>query len=732
MAVIGVTFFFTLVVLCSVDSRLAAVLLCVFAVGFVVGVMARDVRKRAVIPAAGLAAMAACVLFLTAQELTYKPALELAGENLTVKARVADLPKEKHGKFYYTLKAEEIGGKRTDAKLWFSSKTPLGAEPCDVVEFTGTVYVRGGNSPDSMSRYRSTSIYLGAYTFGEVTVEPGDRTPYFYLLRLREIIVGTVRSYLPGEEGALVTALLLGDTSGISDGAYKSFVEAGVCHLFSVSGQHMTVWAMSVFYLLQKLRVRRRLAAVVTSAFVVFLSALTGFSPSCMRAAIMILVLLLGHVVSKNADQLNSLGFAMLLICLFDPLGAADIGLVLSFLAALGMILMSEHIRRGLMRLVPPKSARLKSAAGGVFGGVAVSLSAALFMLPVSVMYFEGMSFSAPLTNLLVAQVSSVCMIVGGLITPLAFLGPLSFLSNTAALVSGLSAKYMIWISGKLAGIPFSYVGLYEEYINIWIACTLIIAAFGLILFWQRPRKLLFIASLCLAALMAGTVSFEAVNRNTSKITALSVGNGSAVLVTKHKRAALIGCGGDFFAGGTVCRELDRLRVESLEMLLIPRAAQTESNAVAEVMEKHTAKAVFAAEKSEETALLEARYAVTYADAFSGEVWEGFSVSCADLNGASAVYLDIDGTTALLLFSPGTDIGSLPPLWLNADILYCRAAVPESIEGEKYGLTVISSPSVKGAMLAEEINLLGGVAYATSVRGNVTIRTSGDGMIRVD
>jgi len=389
------------------------------------------------------------------------------------------------------------------------------------------------------------------------------------------------------------------------------------------------------------------------------------------------------------------------------------------------------------MKIVPRESKKLRKIARPIFGGVSVSVAASLFILPVSVVYFEGVSIIAPLTNLLVMLPSNFCMILGGLLTPLARLAPVSFLANAAAFVSGLLAKYMIWVADTLTRVPFSYVGLYENYIRIWLAGALILFALGLLFFRQKPKKLLFAGALCFAVLMAGVVSFEAANLNTTKITVLDVGNGSAVLVTKNKKAALIGCGGDYFAAGMITRELKRLRIESLELLFIPRGAATESGAAADVLSAagtrmKSVKTVLAAEKSAETALLELRCGMTYAGAFSGEIWDGLRLSCTDEEDACAAYLDVGGTTALLLFSPGTDTAKLPPEWLNADILFCRAAVPERLDGEKYGLTVISSPNVKGAVFADEINRLGGRAYSTSAHGNVVIRTVGGSVCRVD
>ena len=73
--------------------------------------------------------------------------------------------------------------------------------------------------------------------------------------------------------------------------------------------------------------------------------AVTCFQASVCRSGVMCLVVLAGDLLSRRADSLNSLGIAVLLLGLENAYAAADIGLLLSFSATLGLILLCRPLR---------------------------------------------------------------------------------------------------------------------------------------------------------------------------------------------------------------------------------------------------------------------------------------------------------------------------------------------------------------------------------------------------
>ena len=67
--------------------------------------------------------------------------------------------------------------------------------------------------------------------------------------------------------------------------------------------------------------------------------------------------------------------------------------------------------------------------------------------------------------------------------------------------------------------------------------------------------------------------------RNLTAITLADVGNGTAIVLTRGRRAAVIGCGGDYDAAAQVAAVLQSQNIDALDLLFLPRAAQTEASA---------------------------------------------------------------------------------------------------------------------------------------------------------
>ena len=69
---------------------------------------------------------------------------------------------------------------------------------------------------------------------------------------------------IPGDEGALSKALLIGDKSDISPNLYNDFRISGVSHLMAVSGLHLSAVSGFILFILKRLRIKDKAAAVIT------------------------------------------------------------------------------------------------------------------------------------------------------------------------------------------------------------------------------------------------------------------------------------------------------------------------------------------------------------------------------------------------------------------------------------------------------------------------------------
>lgn len=149
------------------------------------------------------------------------------------------------------------------------------------------------------------------------------------------------RTGLRPDTAEMLCALLTGCDDFLDENIRAEFTTAGLAHVLALSGTHLAVIAMILGLLLIPMRMveHRRAAGTVLLACLWGYVALTGASPSVVRACLMVSIVAFGRFVSMSGNSLNSLCVAGILILIFNPEALFMPGFQLSF-AAVGAILM--------------------------------------------------------------------------------------------------------------------------------------------------------------------------------------------------------------------------------------------------------------------------------------------------------------------------------------------------------------------------------------------------------
>lgn len=146
-------------------------------------------------------------------------------------------------------------------------------------------------------------------------------------------------STLPEDPRALVPALVVGDTSAISDELSARFQVTGLTHLTAVSGANLTLLLGSLLWAVSRLGLRgwwlRGAAALGVAAFVVLCRA----EPSVLRAAAMGTVGLAALGWGGRRQGLRYLSWAVIALVFVDPWLSRSLGFTLSVCASAGILL---------------------------------------------------------------------------------------------------------------------------------------------------------------------------------------------------------------------------------------------------------------------------------------------------------------------------------------------------------------------------------------------------------
>lgn len=680
-AVIGFSCVFALIMLDIVGMNVWALVACAFGCA-AAALFLKRLHSRAIYAVCGVSIIAACISFSCAENFVYTPTLDFIGNDLSVKATVTEIEFSRDNT-YYILRADEIGGREADCKMRLWLKEPVGAAVGDTVSFVGDVK-KIGQTEESHSYYKSNGIFLNVRADSYISLIEADKHPLGYYADVARNYAGdALRRFVGGDGGDLAVSMLTGDKSRLDITVNNAFKACGLSHTLAVSGLHMNVIVLALYKLVRVLfkkarRVSALLCIPVALCYVVF----SGFSVSAVRACVMITVMLLGVVISRRNDPLNSLGLAALLITLFNPYAVSDWSFMLSFSSTLGIVLFSPVLsafdRKVKLKI---KSKAVSSLIVGVSDALAVSVVATACTMPVMILFVKRISLMFAPANLAVFFAVPVFMVSAVFTVMLSFL-PFDFAAHASAFICRAVGHYLLNVADTLSGALFSSVRVGSFILNVWLAAVLAVSAFAVFLIRGRKRLAIFgsvlvSASLAVTCLVSAFADYGRVN-----VTAVNVLDGACFIVSKGTSAVMVGCSGDEYVVGNVLNELGVLR---LEAVIMPACTKENDNCAEALSKMYVTDNSVAYMGCEFENLPEG---TVKTDKFSYD-FHGIKINYYYDSGYDYCTLTTDAKSALFVFGADTPQSLIKDT--KADYLFTRAQPPVWINMAEYDAVVVSS-----------------------------------------
>ncbi len=517
VAVCGITLLLTLVVAgffgWSINATTGVVfLILAVTVAFCT---AKHGSKRASVAMLLLFCAGAGFLMMSVRQHRIESALNVMGEGqATLTGYVCDLP-EYDGKYRYTVCVEIANGAEIESvKIELVSEGSLHAQLYDRVDGVVCVYPAERVSD-------GVAAYAHPTADGELIFTPSQkRDVRYYICRAREKIIAGLDSMFIGDTLGFVKGVLLGDASDMSEQTYLQFRESGLSHVIVVSGMHMTVVSGAILYGLRLLTgLRRKWCAIIAMLPIAVFMGLVGFTPSVLRAGIAMIVHLTAMIFDEDTDCLRSLGWAVILIAIYDPTVVTGAGFLLSVFAVLGIDIVGTRLIAGCkdmyykrFRREPPRLTET------LIQTASVTVGATLMTLPLCAVFFPRVSVISIVANLLIFFAVDIILVVG-LVMMLALLAGFERLALISGLAVGLSAKYCIAVINWLTDVFATTVPTYEA---LTVIAGLACAAVMILCLFTRKLRAGFIT--CTAIVLAVSVCHTATSRTAVRLTVTESG----------------------------------------------------------------------------------------------------------------------------------------------------------------------------------------------------------------
>ncbi len=143
------------------------------------------------------------------------------------------------------------------------------------------------------------------------------------------------------EDAAMVSAVILGDRSGLSSAQKRLFQEGGLAHILAISSMHISLLGRTLYKLLRRHGRSFLSSVLVSSFFILSYCIMTGNSFSARRAAIVFFIWLGSQLSGRTEDRLTSLSLAALIILIRQPRALWDSSFLISFSCVLSIELLA-------------------------------------------------------------------------------------------------------------------------------------------------------------------------------------------------------------------------------------------------------------------------------------------------------------------------------------------------------------------------------------------------------
>jgi len=468
---------------------------------------------------------------------------EWQGKNIAVTGIVAEMPRlhERGLRFVFDVESVQTEGAHVPHRIQLAtydgdSNAPLKMSAGERWQLTVRLKQPHGTSNPYNFDFEAWALERNIRATGYVYGKGDNRilseqtsSPAYLVQRLRE----KVRTHFQKTLGeapytGVLSALAIGDQSGISQADWQVFTRTGVNHLMSISGLHITMLAGLVFalvYWLWRRSIRltlwlpaRKVAALAGLFAALFYTLLSGFEVPAQRTLYMITTMTVMMLLSRNISPSQLLAAALMVVLLADPWAVLAPGFWLSF-GAVALIFFVTANRLHKLHWLRE------------YGKVQWAMMIGL--IPPLLAIFQQLSLVSPIAN------AFAIPLVSFVVVPLTLLGTLPPF-EWMLYVAHEAMRLCMFLLLQLDQLPYAVWAQHAP--PVW---TIIVGVCGaLCMLAPRGFPLRWMGIILLLPMFL--VAPDRPAEGNTKVLVFDVGQGLSVLVQTHNHALLYDTGPNF------------------------------------------------------------------------------------------------------------------------------------------------------------------------------------------
>lgn len=325
---------------------------------------------------------------------------------------------------------------------------------------------------------------------GATVIHSGKRYSYIKerLFLIKERTKKVYAAYMDESEAGTLSAMVLGDKTGLDADVKDLYQAAGISHVLSLSGLHIAAVGMCLFTILRYTGLNIIGASMISSAVMTMYGMMTGFSTSTIRALIMFILAVIAKAIGRTYDLMSGMCLASILIIVENPYYIFDSGFLLSVLSVSGISL--------IYPILLDITDFFKKEKGAIYEktrkSICISLSTNLATLPVVFNTFFKISRYSIFINIIVVPLMSIILGIGIIVLIIAntviSLKPFRVITRGLLFAAQKIIMLYSFLCGNVSRLAGNYwiVGKGESWQNVVYIILMIVIVLG---YWSYVNQ---------------------------------------------------------------------------------------------------------------------------------------------------------------------------------------------------------------------------------------------------
>lgn len=523
-----------------------------------------------------------------------------AWQEAVIEGQIISIPNSNSpDKTKFFLKADKINGKEVTGKtlVTFTGNDFSNLQIGDNYEFSGklrTPFKAGNPSQFDYGKYlRNFDTFTVFYTDNAKLLNGRLTLKWkFYqnLNKLRNKIINVHAKYLKSPNLEILGGIVFGDDAVAPPDYIKaSFVNSGLLHILAASGMNVAfIYGFWVFFM-RRIRAPFKLTVLTGMGVVIIYTFMTGLGASVIRAALMLLFILAGKLIDRDAHTVSLLAFVAMLMLIYNPAFINDVGFQLSFIVTFGLLTTANVIFEKYKESKIPD---------WLIGAILIPVIAQIWVAPIQMFYFNTFSTYSVLANVLSMPFLSVISFGGFVSSIIAILTPFTDkICMFSDIILNFILNILVFISDFFAGLPHSL--LTTTHPNIFQ----LFIYYGIVLFVTMSIKTGFnkrLVSTCILLFTILLLSLINIPSNDLQIIAFDVQNADCFLIkTPRNKYFILDTGRAGYKGSKaqansiIIKYLKDRGIKNIEGMIITHFDNDHSGGAVDIMKNLNVKQVY-------------------------------------------------------------------------------------------------------------------------------------------